>query len=177
MALSRASLKVEQLGARIAPGAIRTALADLAATARTPQRAPTPTPTPTRPFQGRVTGSFTTRIVYDYAPMRYLLNGSATLGTVGAVRLTGFIQQTGDVVQGRAHGMLTLTNAKGTVTLSVEGPLQPGYAPLPSQFRWHVVAGTGAYERMSGTGTVQLAASPAPTPANPLPRGNFSLTF
>src|SRR4051794_39893924 len=45
------------------------------------------------------------------------LNGSGTVRTLGRVRITGLVQQTGLAGPGQQVGLLTLANARGRVTL------------------------------------------------------------
>jgi hypothetical protein len=86
------------------------------------------------------------------------LEGSGRLSALGQVHLSGTLHGTGFIQQGQAGGTIRLTNARGSVTLSLVGPTQAGAsAPQPGTYAFTVESGTGAYERALGTGTVDLA--------------------
>jgi hypothetical protein len=53
---------------------------------------------------------------------------------------------------------MTLTNAKGSITLKLEGPTQSGFAPLPNRFHFSVTSGTGAYRGVTDHGEATLRA-------------------
>jgi hypothetical protein len=77
--------------------------------------------------------------------------GVGNFGVAGSINTVGF------VANGRATGTLTFSTIKGTFTLQLTGPVQRGFAPLPSVFAWKVVAATGGYTGSTSSGTVVLA--------------------
>jgi hypothetical protein len=87
---------------------------------------------------------------------RYDFQGTAKLAKLGDVTIQGSLVSLGFVAQGHAGGTLTFTNAHGSVTVALEGPLQNGFAPLPQTFTYHVVSGTGAYKNLKDHGSLEL---------------------
>jgi hypothetical protein len=80
----------------------------------------------------------------------------------------GSLAGTGFIAEGHATGTLTLTNARGSVTLALTGPSQDGFSPPGSgAYTFAVRGGTGSYARTVGTGEVDLA----------LGAGTFKMTF
>jgi hypothetical protein len=86
----------------------------------------------------------------------YLLTGTGNFLNVTNARITGSVNSLGNIAQGQASGTVTFTNAKGSVTLALVGPEQTGSSPLPSNFIYTVVKGTGAYAHMNGSGILTL---------------------
>jgi hypothetical protein len=73
-------------------------------------------------------------------------------------------------------GELTFSNAKGSVTIELVGPEQPGFSPLPGTFRYTVKKGTGACAHLTGSGSLSLKLSP--TTGQGVPSGGeFTLTI
>jgi hypothetical protein len=61
------------------------------------------------------------------------------------------------IAEGRATGTLTFTNADGSVTISLVGlDEQPGFAPIPKWWRYHVVSATGDYTGLKDQGTLRI---------------------
>jgi len=148
-----ASLHVEDLDARIVPGA-----------------SPVVVPPPLL-LVGHGTGAFTQEIGIPEIGQKYDLLGSATLNGLGQVTVRGSVDSVGFVLHGHAWGTLTLANAKGTVTLRLEGPEQNGFAALPSSFTFAVTGGTGSYRHLNEHGALHLVIAPARQP-----QGTFTLT-
>jgi hypothetical protein len=85
------------------------------------------------------------------------LDGSGRVSPLGQVHVSGTLHGTGFIQQGQAGGTVRLSNARGSVTLSLEGPTQGGFTPPPSgTYRFTVESGTGAYAHALGTGTVDV---------------------
>jgi hypothetical protein len=96
------------------------------------------------------------------------LEGSGRVTPLGQVHLSGTLHGTGFIQQGQAGGTIRLSNARGSVTLSLVGPTQNGFTPPQSgTYSFTVESGTGAYAHSLGTGTVDLA----------LRGRSFTLTF
>ena len=74
--------------------------------------------------------------------------------------LAGFLHGVGFIVNGHAGGELTLRNGRGSITVDLEGSEQPGFSPLPQDFVFSVVGGTGAYRHADGVGFVDIALHP-----------------
>src|SRR5262249_51532344 len=82
----------------------------------------------------------------------------------------------GFVRHGHASGSLTLTSAKGSVTLALTGPDLRGFSALPARFEYAVTGGTGAYARVTGHGTLSLLLAARPSGAESAPaHGSFAL--
>jgi hypothetical protein len=95
------------------------------------------------------------------------LIGNGTISPLNAVSVTGSLHAPGFIARGRATGMLVLTNAQGSVTLQLRGPLQKGFSARPSTFSFRIVDSSGAYARSIGRGTAQISlleADPLPPP-------------
>jgi hypothetical protein len=86
------------------------------------------------------------------------LHGSGRLTPLGKLsHLSGTLVGTGFIQEGHAGGTILLSNARGSVTLSLVGPLQGGFtAPSSGTYHFTVAKGTGAYAHDVGTGTVDL---------------------
>jgi hypothetical protein len=124
-------------------------------------------------------GTYTEELVPDVGPI-YNLNGTAALGVLGNVNLSGSIHATGLIVTGKASGTLTLTNADGSVTIRLTGPAQKGFSPLPEKFRFTIVDATGAYKGLKVSGSIHLKLVPGMGITNPVGAvlgGGFNLTI
>jgi len=82
--------------------------------------------------------------------------GTAGVLDHGEFLVTGTLQSVGSVADGEAEGKLTFRNARGSFTIEVQGPMQPGFATLPQQFQYHVIGGTGAYAHLQAQGDIVL---------------------
>jgi hypothetical protein len=150
-------LHVEDLGARILPSANH-----LIATAAPAHLS----------LAGYGTGGYLHEFAIPDMGQQYDLLGIATLQGLGRVSVKGSVDTVGFILHGHAWGLLTFTNAKGSVTLLLEGPEQNGFAPLPRRFTFDVIGGTGSYQHLSEPGTLQLVISPAVHA-----QGTFTLTI
>jgi len=103
---------------------------------------------------GAIHGTLTASPGIPDAGAHFAVNGSGWLLGLGQVSVSGTLQGTGFIAQGHATGQLTLTNAKGTVTVDLVGPTQQGFAPLPHRFHFTVSGGTGAYQNLKASGEV-----------------------
>jgi hypothetical protein len=164
-------LHVEGLESRLAPSAT-----PLAAPALSFALVGSPAGQHADALAGTLHGQYTGGATGVDAGSHYTLFGAGSLGRLGWVHAAGDLQALGLVVSGHAGGTLTLSNGRGKVTLELEGPAQPGFAPLPEQFRFTVQQATGAYKGLRATGTITLQLRPALAP-NTLPGGGGSFTF
>jgi len=149
-----ARLHVEDLDARLLPGACSVAASIVP---------------PNLALAGRGTGAFV-HVPGVPEGQRYDLLGSAILSSLGRVTVKGSVDSVGFILHGHAWGTLILSNAKGSVTLRLEGPEQNGFALLPGRFTFDVAGGTGSYQHVGGHGTLQLIIAPA------VQQGTFTLT-
>jgi hypothetical protein len=95
------------------------------------------------------------------------------------VDATGTLRSPGFIAKGHAGGTLTLTNAHGSVTISLKGPLQRGFSSLPNKFSFQITSGTGAYAGDTGRGMAQLSEvlNDSSTPTVGQPIMNFRVTL
>jgi hypothetical protein len=91
---------------------------------------------------------------------QYSVTGAGVLNEQPPFVASGNLHRTGMIAQGHATGVLRLTNARGSITLRLEGPPQPGFAPLPGRFHFTVTDGTGAYRGATSDGQVSLQTRP-----------------
>jgi hypothetical protein len=118
---------------------------------------------------GVLTGSYAPSPRVPDAGLHYNLHGTGMVSGMGHVSLSGWIQSTGYIAAGHARGELVLSNAHGTLTLQLEGTLQPGFASLPTHFYFNVVKGTGAYAHELAGGTIDFHYAPRAVPMHLLP--------
>jgi hypothetical protein len=164
----RTLLQVEELGARLLPGVAPLALPGAPVAAIHPPQQP-------EHFQlaGHGGGDYTAVSSRLDPGTTYRLQGSADLAGLGPVTVAGSVSAVGFVQHGHAAGSLTFANARGSVTVQLQGPEQPGFSPLPQAFAYRVVGGTGAFQRLTSQGTLQLALRAGPVAQH----GTFTLSF
>jgi hypothetical protein len=165
----RPPLELEVLGPRILPSTTLPAVP-------APAPAPAILSTAVHILDGTGTGVYSTNRTLPDVGTTYHFNGSANLAGMGAVTVTGSITTVGFMVQGQAHGTLTFANARGSVTVEVLGPSQPGFSALPGHFEFKVISHTGAFSHLWASGTLSLALHPFPTADLLGGRGTFTLT-
>jgi hypothetical protein len=130
------------------------------------------------PLAGAGHGNYSKPFTIPDVGATYNMQGVADLAPLGQVAVTGSIHSLGFISAGQAAGTLTFINAQGSVTVSLLGPVQPGFAPLPSQFQYRVMSGTGAYQDLSDQGSLQLDLVPdLAGPSSPAGQGTFQLTL
>ena len=108
----------------------------------------------------------------DIAPKEQL-SGTAKLAGLGRVTVEGYVQGTGFMLEGQAHGVITLTkigDPKSTITLELVGPTQPGSAPLPTQWTATIMEKTGSFSHFKGSTTLTLTLTMDPAAPD---RGTF----
>jgi hypothetical protein len=133
---------------------------------------------------GLLTGTYTPSPKTPDVGLSFNLRGAGTLSGMGHVTLSGSLHTAGFIAAGHAGGTLVLATAHGTLTLHLEGTLQPGFAHLPPHFYFNVVKGTGAYAHVLAGGTIAFHDAPAVVPFHLLPGqtppvagGTFSMTI
>jgi hypothetical protein len=132
---------------------------------------------PKHTLQGSASGHYIGNLLMVDAGVVDKLTGTAKLKNLGAFNLTGVLQGVGFIFQGHATGQLVLSSTQGTITLTLRGPVESGFQPLPSTFSYRISAATGAYQHMTGTGHVTVKLIPAPTAFGLPPQGLFQLTI
>jgi hypothetical protein len=120
-------------------------------------------------------GTYTRNVELD-AGVQYQVTGVGQFFGLKDAQIAGSLYSVGFIRSGHARGELTFSNAKGSVTIDLMGPQQPGFSPLPDTFRFTLKKGTGAYAHITGHGSLSLKLSP--TTDQGLPSGGeFTLTI
>jgi hypothetical protein len=99
------------------------------------------------------------------------------MGGLGMFRVSGSINGVGLISNGRAAGELMLKNSHGTITINVHGPVQSSFAPIPRDLVYVVAKGTGAFQHLTGYGSLHVTLIPAKVGHNEAPRGTINLGF
>ncbi len=109
------------------------------------------------PVFGTVQGKYSSlSFVGVDAGVTNAFQGQGNLPLLGHVQLQGTLQGLGNIAFGQANGEITLSNSQGSLTLQLVGPTQKSFAPLPKDFQFSVVGGTGAFTSIRMTGTIHL---------------------
>jgi hypothetical protein len=172
-------LNLESLEERSVPSA--TAIAapvDIAPTAHFS----TLPPTYSHPLAGYGAGNYSATTSAVDTGTTYHLSGSGHFRQIGNATVSGSIQSVGMIASGKAHGTLTFSNARGSVTVELTGPVQSGFSTPPTWFTYRVVSATGAYHSLKDHGTIRMAlhtfASPgshAVSPGLQVAKGSFQI--
>ena len=153
---------LESLDARALPSAVLTAPTD-------PVPVVIAAPPASHPLQGAGQGEYTDPTFgHVDAGIAHSLHGTVALQGLGTFDLSGWVNGTGMILGGRATGHLVLTNATGSLTIELHGPVQPGFAPIPSDLVYSISGGTGAYAHAKGYGVTHLTFTPYPAPMPPV---------
>jgi hypothetical protein len=133
-------------------------------------------PTVAHSLSGQGSGTYS---VLNFSPgvgATYKFQGSADLAAVGHVTITGSVHSTGNIAQGHARGLLTFTNARGSVTIELTGPEQTGSSGLTGKYDYQVVGHTGAYAFLTDSGSLTLALAPLSTGGAGSSLGTFTVS-
>jgi hypothetical protein len=166
----RTLLKLQELGERSLPSVV----------------APLPAPNygglaaakvAAHPLHGTGKGTYHAPQVTIDAGTSFTMSGTANVGALGSFTVSGSVRGVGMIVFGRASGELVLSNAHGTITLALHGPVQPAFSQPPAELVYSVTRGTGDFQHLSGYGTVGVQRIPAPIALGQPPTGAVTLTF
>jgi hypothetical protein len=162
-------LYVEGLEARETPSAVATSPSAVATlptshVTSTVVSTTTTTVTQTHALGGSATGTYICTLEYGTMPSGYHFTGQGTVKGMGIVQIQIDVYGVGFHTTGTAHGTMTLSNAKGSVTVQLTGPIQPKLSALPSWFEYKIVQGTGAYTNLRDSGTMSLIRTPDKIP-------------
>ncbi len=106
---------------------------------------------------GTVQGTYSTPSFFGIdSGVTNTFQGLGNLPLFGQVQFQGTLQGPGNIAFGQANGEITLSNSQGTLSLELVGPIQKSFAPLPQDFQFSVVSGTGAFSSFQMTGTIHL---------------------
>ena len=167
MTTKRTRLRVEELGAREVPSA--TMPAPTGGTAQTTAASPL--------FTGSGSGTYMGGGLIADAGRSYVLHGTADLQGQGHFQIAGGLHTVGFIRGGHAGGKVVLNGPNGSLLLQLTGPTQDGPAGLPTQFTYTVLSGTGHYQNLQGTGTLQLTVVPDAHQGHGPQTGAFKITF
>lgn len=180
---SKRILELEELGKRIAPALlVGPALGITHVAPPDPSAAPLPPAPVLHPLAGQGAGTYTTPTLNVDARPIYVLEGQAALAALLRVKVNGAVHGVAPGTTGNAAGTLTFTNAKGSVTIDLQGPTQDGTVPFPLDWQYKVSAATGAYQNLTDQGILRLGFKALPAPASPfagipMPQGIFKLVI
>ena len=173
MATRRPPLQLESLDSRVLPSVTPLAIP-------LPPVAAALAPSPSAPvhiLDGHGHGTYTSDLAIPETGTTYHFTGTADLAGMGRVAVSGSVTSVGFIDHGRAHGFLTFSNARGSVTVEIFGPPQAGFAALPERFNFNVVGRrTGEFAHLSAKGTLALNLQALPTGDLTGPHGTFTLT-
>jgi len=117
------------------------------------------------PLSGELSGTWMAPGATGDAGQTQSLNGMGNIAPLGNASATGTLTAPGNIAQGRATGLITISDSKGSVTIHLVGAsLQPGFSPMPSKFYYSIVGGTGAYAKAWGGGQATLTELPGKSP-------------
>jgi hypothetical protein len=111
-------------------------------------------------LSGAVQGGYAISGVIPDVGKTYQFGVAGRISPLGQTGDSGQIHTTGFIASGTATGTMTITAPRGAVKLQLTGPVQPGFAPLPSTMSYTITGGTGAYKKATGTGSIAIVLSP-----------------
>ncbi len=130
---------------------------------------------------GSVHGHYDESSVVPDAGRAVSFSGAGRVSGLGQVQFTGHFGTPGFISSGHATGTLVLSNGRGTVTLSLVGPTQPGFSAPPSTFAYTIVSGTGSHAARHGHGTLTMSLVPenpsVPATLQHLASGRVTIQF
>jgi hypothetical protein len=109
-----------------------------------------------QPLAGHGSGTYSLGKFIPDTGVSYQLSGSGMFGQLGQASISGSVQSVGFILQGHAIGKLTFSNAQGSVSIELQGPVQTGFSPIPQWFTYHVTGATGQYSKLQAHGTLRL---------------------
>jgi hypothetical protein len=130
-----------------------------------------------QPLHGTGDGNYMGHSLIVDAGLYDKLSGTARLTGLGSFQVDGWLQGVGLVVSGRAKGELGFSTSRGTLTLTLHGPTERSFGVLPSKFRYSISHAAGDYQKLHGSGVVQIRLIPAPVAFGLPPQGRFELSF
>ncbi len=152
-------LSVEELGDRIVPAVFRTAFPHSVVGQVVTFRQNSPRDLNTGPKASSLTGTYSTTEANGLTT--YEFSGLAHVSGRGRFNVSGSITEAGPGKHARAGGHLVLSNAKGSIIIHLRGPDQKGDRPLPSQYTFRIVGGTGAYHALKDNGPARVVLTPS----------------
>lgn len=124
------------------------------------------------PLRGTVAGTFAGPTPGRPGPatdagLTVSLAGEGRVRDLGRVTVRGELTGTGFILRGQPRGTIVLENARGSVTLALDGPTQPGGRPAGSgRYAARIVSGTGDFANVRGLGAARVTVTPKANAAN-----------
>lgn len=159
----------------------------------TPSTPNTSTPNPTQSpsnnagtttrsmLSGTVQGNYTSTLRIVDTPSGFHFSGTANIGELGVVNVYAHVYSVGFKARGNARGEVLISSHRGTLRLELSGPEQTRLSPLPEQFRYRVVGGTGDFRSVRESGTLRITRKLDPVPIRNgiqyVETGTFRLTI
>jgi hypothetical protein len=162
-------LAIHELGARVVPSA--TGIAPVV-----PVVIATASPS-NHPLHGAGTGTYHTPTITIDAGTSFTVTGKANLGALGSFTIAGEVHGVGMIAEGRATGDLVLSDSRGTMTLRLHGPIQKAFEPVPHSLVYTVSKSTGAFQHVTGYGSLEIQLTPIPVPNGKPMTGKAAFTF
>jgi hypothetical protein len=129
-------------------------------------------------LRGTTRGDYTSEARIPDVGTSYTVFSMGRLARFGPAVVTGNLHSLGFISSGHAPGTLRVVLARGTLTLNLTGPTQPGFSPLPSQFSFVITSGTGRFHNAVGSGTVDVTLKPDASSSSPTQgHGRITLVF
>jgi hypothetical protein len=125
-------------------------------------------------LQGTVRGGYFVPFGVPDTGKTYHIGVAGGINPLGSTGDTATIHTPGFIAHGMAAGMMRIAAPRGVVRLELVGPVQPGFAALPSMVSYTIVGGTGAYTGATGAGTIALTLNPSVASNN---LGLITMTF
>jgi hypothetical protein len=107
-------------------------------------------------LHGDIRGTWAANLSTPETGVHETVNGWGTVQPLGRVQASGDLQIPGFLRMGQWRGKLTLTDARGSLTLSLLGPLAGDFSKTPGTLSYTITGGTGQYAGTSGHGTAGL---------------------
>ena len=110
-------------------------------------------------LQGTVRGAYVLNNLNPDTGTTYHIGVAGRINPLGETGDSGSIQTTGLIASGNARGTMTIAAPKGSLKLTLTGPVQPGLSTLPSTVSYTITGGTRSYRTATGGGTIAVTLS------------------
>jgi len=132
-------------------------------------------------LSGTVHGNYTSTLRIMETASGFHFAGTARLGNLGPVNLYAHVYSVGFKAKGNARGEMTISNGRGVLRLELTGPEQTRLAPLPEQFRYRVISGSGEFKDILENGILRISRNQDKVPIRNgiqyVETGSFRLTI
>jgi hypothetical protein len=107
-------------------------------------------------LNGTVRGAYFVSLGNPDTGSTYQIGAAGRISPLGQTGETARIRTTGFIASGMATGTMSIAAPRGTLTLRLTGPVQPGFAPLPGTLSYTITGGTRAYRNVTGAGSIDV---------------------